>query len=193
MRCTEVADRPLPDGEFSCRDLGDRGLYVGDLMIEDWYTKGCEVCRNGILSSWPPPTRLFSIDEWHSYIHRCDQCRAYWLYGQREAHVIPDSEALSIIESNFFDETALAPIPFCVHQTSNRSLVEAIVKKSGLALASGEVCEYPDADPTSVRYNSRYVHVASGIQWIVYLPDHAYPGDVVVLNSGSSWERPSGA
>ena len=25
MRCTEVADRPLPDGKFNCRDIGDRG------------------------------------------------------------------------------------------------------------------------------------------------------------------------
>ncbi len=62
--------------------------------------------------------------------------------GRREAHVIADSEALSIIESNVFDETALAPIPFCIHQTSNRSLVKAIVKKSGLALAAGEIREY---------------------------------------------------
>jgi hypothetical protein len=107
--------------------------------------------------------------------------------------VIADTKARSIIETTVFVETALAPIPFCVHQTSNRSLVEAIVKKSGIAVAEGEVREYPDADPTSVRHNSRYVHVASGIEWIVYLPDHAYPGDVVVLNSGSAWERPYGA
>ncbi len=25
MRCTEVAGRPFPDGEFICRDIGDRG------------------------------------------------------------------------------------------------------------------------------------------------------------------------
>ncbi|MFO0181030.1 MAG: hypothetical protein ACK517_04510 [bacterium] len=25
MRCTEVADQPLPDGYFTCRDIGDRG------------------------------------------------------------------------------------------------------------------------------------------------------------------------
>jgi len=25
MRCTEVADRSFPDGEFICRDIGDRG------------------------------------------------------------------------------------------------------------------------------------------------------------------------
>lgn len=27
MRCTEVAGRPPPDGEFTCRDIGDRGRY----------------------------------------------------------------------------------------------------------------------------------------------------------------------
>ncbi len=25
MRCTEVAGRPFPGGQFSCRDIGDRG------------------------------------------------------------------------------------------------------------------------------------------------------------------------
>jgi hypothetical protein len=25
MRCTEVADRPRPDGKFTGRDIGDRG------------------------------------------------------------------------------------------------------------------------------------------------------------------------
>jgi hypothetical protein len=24
MRSTEIADRPFPNGEFSCRDIGDR-------------------------------------------------------------------------------------------------------------------------------------------------------------------------
>ena len=28
MRCTEVADRPFPDGNFTCRDIGDRWRYV---------------------------------------------------------------------------------------------------------------------------------------------------------------------
>jgi len=27
MRCTEVADRPVPDGLFYGRDIGDRGRY----------------------------------------------------------------------------------------------------------------------------------------------------------------------
>jgi hypothetical protein len=27
MRCTEVADRPLPDGKFFDRDIGDRERY----------------------------------------------------------------------------------------------------------------------------------------------------------------------
>ncbi len=28
MRCTEVAGRPFPSGEFFGRDIGDRGRYV---------------------------------------------------------------------------------------------------------------------------------------------------------------------
>lgn len=27
MRCTEVADRPFPDGKHFGRDIGDRGRY----------------------------------------------------------------------------------------------------------------------------------------------------------------------
>jgi hypothetical protein len=34
MRCTEVADRPPPDGEFSCRDIGDRGRYSIETLHE---------------------------------------------------------------------------------------------------------------------------------------------------------------
>jgi hypothetical protein len=32
MRCTEVADRPLPDEEFTCRDIGD--LFVRRLASD---------------------------------------------------------------------------------------------------------------------------------------------------------------
>ena len=28
MRCTEAAGRPLPDGKFFGRDIGDRGRYA---------------------------------------------------------------------------------------------------------------------------------------------------------------------
>ena len=34
MRCTQVADRTLPDGEFTCRDLGDRRRYFAEDMYD---------------------------------------------------------------------------------------------------------------------------------------------------------------
>ena len=34
MRCTEVASRPLPDGQFTYRDIGDRGRYGFQGAIE---------------------------------------------------------------------------------------------------------------------------------------------------------------
>jgi len=33
MRCTEVADRSFPDGEFICRDIGDRGRSLAQESI----------------------------------------------------------------------------------------------------------------------------------------------------------------
>jgi len=35
MRCTEVAERPLPDGKFPCRDIGDRGrsCFRSDFLV----------------------------------------------------------------------------------------------------------------------------------------------------------------
>ncbi|BBO31971.1 hypothetical protein PLANPX_1583 [Lacipirellula parvula] len=31
--------------------------------------------------------------EQHAFLHKCDVCNAYWRYGDREAHVIPQSQA----------------------------------------------------------------------------------------------------
>jgi hypothetical protein len=40
MRCTEVADRPVPDGEFFGRDIGDRGRYrdysIHGMWLASW-------------------------------------------------------------------------------------------------------------------------------------------------------------
>ena len=46
MRCTEVADRPPPDGEFSCRDIGDRGrsCLASDFVV--LVLDGCLNCGN---------------------------------------------------------------------------------------------------------------------------------------------------
>ena len=41
MRCTEVADQPVPDGEFFARDIGDRGRYrakeIANRSTPRWY------------------------------------------------------------------------------------------------------------------------------------------------------------
>jgi len=35
MRCTDVADRPFPDGKFPGRDIGDRGrsCFASDFVV----------------------------------------------------------------------------------------------------------------------------------------------------------------
>lgn len=67
--------------------------------MDDWYTKGCGECRQGVLSSqWPPPKRIGVIGDLHVFVHRCDKCRAYWIFNEREAHVISDAEAASLLE-----------------------------------------------------------------------------------------------
>jgi hypothetical protein len=64
--------------------------------MPDWFGKGCEKCRAGVLSaSWPPPSRIACSVDLHAYLHRCDFCGAYWQFNEREAHVIEEAEAIT--------------------------------------------------------------------------------------------------
>lgn len=36
MRCTEVAGRPFPDGDFTCRDIGDGGRSSTEFSLPNY-------------------------------------------------------------------------------------------------------------------------------------------------------------
>ncbi|MFO0820822.1 MAG: hypothetical protein U1A77_22935 [Pirellulales bacterium] len=155
--------------------------------MDDWYTKGCDACRKGILSaSWPPPKRLLSLDEWHSFLHQCDECSAYWLYGEREAHVISAESAERMISTAKFEMESLEPIPNCIRNTRNRSLVDAIHRLSISGVNDFQIEEELNADATSPWHNTRFTHLATGLQWMVYLADQAFPGEVRICNVGTT-------
>ena len=60
----------------------------------DWLSKGCEACRQGILSgSWPPPRQVAAQPEGPIFLHVCDRCGSWWEVNLREAHVIDAAEA----------------------------------------------------------------------------------------------------
>lgn len=64
------------------------------LMADEWYTKGCEACRTGVLSAaWPPPEHVAENIAMHADLHHCNACGAYWIFNEREAHVISEYEA----------------------------------------------------------------------------------------------------
>lgn len=62
--------------------------------MDEWFSKGCEKCRQGVLSSrWPPPARIAAAADGWAFLHLCDECGAYWEFNVREAHVIDETEA----------------------------------------------------------------------------------------------------
>lgn len=62
--------------------------------MTDWFDKGCEECRKGVLSaSGPRPTMIACSEALHSFLHRCGICGSYWIFNEREAHVIEETEA----------------------------------------------------------------------------------------------------
>ena len=62
--------------------------------MEEWSSKGCEKCRQGVLSSqWPPPTRISTHATGWAFLHRCAECDSYWEFNVREAHAISEAEA----------------------------------------------------------------------------------------------------
>jgi hypothetical protein len=70
--------------------------------MSDWMTKGCEICRRGVLSAtWPQPERVASSNEAQAFLHHCVECKSWWQFNQREAHVISETEAKETFHSYF--------------------------------------------------------------------------------------------
>lgn len=57
-------------------------------------TKGCELCRQAILTgSRPPPTEMFVSDRLHARLAKCEHCNSFWQIEERHAYVINEKEA----------------------------------------------------------------------------------------------------
>lgn len=68
-----------------------------------------------------------------------------------------------------------------VQATFDRALVYETYEWSMKQVAIGALEHFPNADTASYWENARFQDPMSGREWIVYLPDHSWPGEVRVL------------
>jgi len=52
----------------------------------EWDHKGCEKCREGLLSGNPPPEIGVSDERWAT-LHKCQYCGSYWEIFLRNADI----------------------------------------------------------------------------------------------------------
>ena len=65
---------------------------------DEWFQKGCEECRQGILvGSTEQPERLIHI-EGGTFLHQCSKCNSYWEVSIREGHVISAIRAKGLVK-----------------------------------------------------------------------------------------------
>lgn len=82
--------------------------------MSNWSEQGCELCRQGVLSSeWSPevvtrfggktlpPRHVLTSLEQHAALHYCDCCGAWWEFGERTASVIDEAEARRLFPAHF--------------------------------------------------------------------------------------------
>jgi len=68
-----------------------------------------------------------------------------------------------------------------IHSTSDRARVLATYEWSMAQAALGHLQESLNWDPRSKWHNSHFLDPEGGRSWVVYLPDHAWSGEVRVL------------
>jgi hypothetical protein len=69
-----------------------------------------------------------------------------------------------------------------IQNTKDRRKVESI-KEWSLALAQeGKAGETLNWDKNSTWHNSKFKNIESGQEWVIYLPDHAWPGEVKIID-----------
>jgi hypothetical protein len=68
-----------------------------------------------------------------------------------------------------------------VQDTKDRKKVEAIRKWSLALVQEGKAEEVMNWDNESTWHNSKFKHLGTGQEWIVYLSDHAWPGEVKLI------------
>lgn len=73
-----------------------------------------------------------------------------------------------------------------VENTRDRKKVEAIRKWSIQLVLEGKLSEVKNWDDSSTWHNSKFVDSSENVEWIIYLPDQAWSGEVKILNSGKA-------
>ncbi|MFT6910513.1 MAG: hypothetical protein ACJAS1_007242 [Oleiphilaceae bacterium] len=68
-------------------------------------------------------------------------------------------------------------------ETRNRQKVEAIYKWSMQLTQEGVIEETKTWESKSPWHNSKFFHKETGQQWVLYLADHAWPGEVKLINT----------
>jgi hypothetical protein len=68
-----------------------------------------------------------------------------------------------------------------VQDTKDRRKVEAIKKHSLALVREGKAEEVLNWDKESTWHNSKFKNLESGQEWVVYLADHAWPGEVKII------------
>ncbi len=69
-----------------------------------------------------------------------------------------------------------------VCSTTNRRIVEKIRKYSESMVREGLVTEVKNYDEMSTWHNSKYECLSTNREWVVYLPDHAFGGEVKLIS-----------
>jgi hypothetical protein len=68
-----------------------------------------------------------------------------------------------------------------VINTKDRRKVESIIEWSLELVKSGKAEETLNWDKSSTWYNSKFKELESGNEWVVYISDHAWPGEVKII------------
>ena len=61
---------------------------------------GCAVCRSAVLAGSPPEIIATSVKA-HAHLRKCPNCGSWWEEGERESHVISETEARQTFSTYF--------------------------------------------------------------------------------------------
>ena len=73
-----------------------------------------------------------------------------------------------------------------VRNTKQRQAVQEIYRWSVAKAGLGQLEQIPDWDTASTWQNSLFRDLAAGKQWVVYLSDQAWPGEVRLVTTSSA-------
>ena len=72
-------------------------------------------------------------------------------------------------------------LKFVKNTCSGKRVHEAIKKTMQLKNQDkvSEIKNWDEENPS--KYNSLFIHKKTGLKWVIYLPDHAYQGEVKII------------